>query len=307
MGQHISAGSSQAAGVAKDSNTGLAEPEVSKMDPFSSSRPPVGPVSTGHEYYQGSATHRSSQSFDHESPSSLDSRSANSQSQERRDTENLDKQVNRKDGKKATTKRKRGETSVHIESQVDSPQNLDNIDSVVNTRKGKMSKGELPPGFSNKGGEHANFNIVPNSGQMEHLSSLSGSMRSMVRVKQEGQHLIERPMDLTHSSNLVSRAASSKHPEELEVSSTHNASAQQHAASLPHTNDMMGMWSQNKTGFPYEKSQVPRFPSNVVPGSVTSEMLRQQSTAPSPGSSKKLDIKHHYFSCGFTCLKKKHI
>ncbi|KAK9933306.1 hypothetical protein M0R45_020507 [Rubus argutus] len=83
-------GSSQVTGVAKDSNPGLAENEVSKMDPFSSSRPPVGPISTRHDYYQGSATHRSSQSFDHESPSSLDSRSANSQSQERRDTANRD-------------------------------------------------------------------------------------------------------------------------------------------------------------------------------------------------------------------------
>lgn len=302
MGRHISAGSSQVTGVAKDSNPGLAENEVSKMDPFSSSRPPVGPTSTGHDYYQGSATHRSSQSFDHESPSSLDSRSANSQSQERRDTANRDKQVNRKDGKKATTKRKRGETSVPTESQLDNPQSLDTIDSVVSTRKGKMSKGEPPAGFSIKGGEHANFNIVPSSGQMEHFSSLSGSMRPMVRVKQEGQHLIERQMDLTNTSNLVSRAASSKHPEELEVSSIHNASAQQHAASLPPTNDIMGVWSQNKAGFPYEKSQVPRFSSNVLPGTLAAEIPMQQSTAPSPVTSKNLEkLKHHYYSCGLTC------
>ncbi|KAK9933667.1 hypothetical protein M0R45_020850 [Rubus argutus] len=89
---------------------------------------------------------------------------------------------------------------------------------------------------------------------MEHFTSLSGSMRPMVRVKQEGQHLIERQMDLTNTSNLVSRAASSKHPEELEVSSIHNASAQQHAASLPPTNDIMA------------------------------EIPMQQSTAPSPGT-----------------------
>ncbi|XP_050373563.1 chromatin structure-remodeling complex protein SYD [Argentina anserina] len=268
-------GSSQAAGVAKD--TGLADTEVSKMDPFSSSRPPVGPISTGHDYYQGSATHRSSQSFDHESPSSLDSRSANSQSQERRDTANLDKQVHQMDGKKATTKRKRGETSVPTESQPENPQNLDTIDSVVNTRKGKMSKGELPPGFSIKGGENANFN----SGQIDSFTSLSGSMRPMVRVKQEGLH---GQMELTNSSNVVSRAASVKHPEEREGSSIHSASAQQRAASLPPTNDIMGVWSQHKPGFPYEKSQVPRFSSHVVPG-MTAEILMQQSTTPSPGSS----------------------
>ncbi|XP_021808623.1 chromatin structure-remodeling complex protein SYD isoform X1 [Prunus avium] len=279
-------GSSQAVGVSKDSKTGLAENEMSNMDPFSTSRPPVGPSSTGHDYYQGSTTHRSSQSFDHESPSSLDSRSANSQSQERRDTANWDKQVNRKDGKKATTKRKRGDTSIPTEQHLDNPQHLDTRNAIANTRKGKMNKVEPPAGFPIKGGENANFNIAPSSGQMEHFTSFSGSMRPLLRAKQEGQNLIEKQLDLTNTSNSMSRAPNAKHPEEMEVSSTHNALAQQQAAPVPLTHDTMGVWNQSKAGFPFDKSQVPRFSSNVVvPSNMTAEIQMQQSTSPSPGSS----------------------
>ncbi|ONI28478.1 hypothetical protein PRUPE_1G143200 [Prunus persica] len=279
-------GSSQAVGVSKDSKTGLAENEMSNMDPFSTSRPPVGPSSTGQDYYQGSTTHRSSQSFDHESPSSLDSRSANSQSQERRDTANWDKQVNRKDGKKATTKRKRGDTSIPTEPHLDNPQHLDTRNAIVNTRKGKINKVEPPAGFPIKGGENANFNIAPSSGQMEHFTSFSGSMRPLLRAKQEGQNLIEKQLDLTNTSNSMSRAPNAKLPEEMEVSSTHNALAQQQAAPVPLTHDTMGVWNQSKAGFPFDKSQVPRFSSNVVvPSNMTAEIQMQQLTSPSPGSS----------------------
>ncbi|KAJ0092542.1 hypothetical protein Patl1_25559 [Pistacia atlantica] len=128
--------SSQVVGVAKDPKMGLTENEMSKIDPFTSSRPPVGPNTAGHDYYQASGTHRSSQSFDHESPSSLDTRSANSQSQERQ-----------KDGKKAATKRKRGDSSIPVESQNENPQQHDSRNPVVNARRGKMNKVESPGGF----------------------------------------------------------------------------------------------------------------------------------------------------------------
>ncbi|KAG6664353.1 hypothetical protein CIPAW_02G087300 [Carya illinoinensis] len=134
------AGSSQSGGVAKDSKVGLAENEMSKVDPFTSNRPPVGPSSAGHDYYQGSVAHRNSQSFDHESPSSLDSRSANSKSQERQ----------QRDGKKVTTKRKRGDTSLQVEQNIDNK--LDTRNAVVNPRKGKMNKVEPPASLSVKGG-----------------------------------------------------------------------------------------------------------------------------------------------------------
>ncbi|XP_070671595.1 chromatin structure-remodeling complex protein SYD-like isoform X3 [Malus domestica] len=275
-------GSSHAVGVAKDSKAGLTENEMSNMDTFSSSRPPVGPSSTGNDYYQGSATHRSSQSFDHESPSSLDSRSTNSQSQERRDA---NKQVNRKDGKKPTTKRKREDTSMPMEPHPENPQHLDTGNAAVTTRKGKINKAEPLAGFSSKGGENANFNIGPSGGQMEHFTSFSGSMRPLLRAKQEGQPS-EKQLDVTNTSNSMSRALSSNHPEEMEVSSTHNALAQQQATSLTPTHDTRGIWNQSKAGFPFQKSQVPRFSSNVaIPGNISAEIPMQQSTSPSPGSS----------------------
>ncbi|XP_041000945.1 chromatin structure-remodeling complex protein SYD isoform X4 [Juglans microcarpa x Juglans regia] len=183
------AGSSQPGGVAKDSKVGLAENEMSKVDPFTSNRPPVGPSSAGHDYYQGSVAHRNSQSFDHESPCSLDSRSANSKSQERQ----------QRDGKKVTTKRKRGDTSLQVEQNIDNK--LDTRNAVVNPRKGKMNKVEPPASLSVKGGENTNFNVVPSSGQMEHFASLSGNMRPTLRAKQEGQHMIEKQMESANISN----------------------------------------------------------------------------------------------------------
>lgn len=276
----------------------MAEDERSKIDQFGSSRPPVGPSSGGHEFYQGTGTHRSSQSFDHESPSSLDSRSANSQSQERRDTANWDKQVNKKESKKTTSKRKRGDTSVPLEPHNDNPQQLDARNTVGNPRKGKLNKVEPFSGFSGKGGEHTNFNILPSGGQAENFPSLSGSMRPVIRSKQEAQHLMEKQLDSTNISNSMSRAPNSKYLEELEVSSTHSPSAQQQVGSLPPAHDVVGVWNQNKTGVPFEQSQVPRFPSNAVPGNMTAEIPMQQTTSSSIGSSKdRENIILKYLNC----------
>lgn len=151
------AGSSSAAGVAKDTQAGLAENEMAKIDAFASSRPPVGPSSAGHDIYQGSVSHKSGgKSFDHESPSSLDTRSANSQSQERRDSANWEKQVNQKDSKKSNAKRKRTDPSPAMEPHVDNPNHPDTRNSVVNPRKGKlMNKVESPGSFSVKSGAAA--------------------------------------------------------------------------------------------------------------------------------------------------------
>ncbi|XP_028759801.1 chromatin structure-remodeling complex protein SYD isoform X2 [Neltuma alba] len=147
-------GSSQAVGVPKDSRVGLTEHDMSKMEPFASNRPPVAPSSGAPDYYQGSVAQRSSQSFDQESPSSLDSRSANSQSQDRRDTANWEKQGSQKDGKKAATKRKRGDTSSPVEPHVDGPSQLDSRNTVVNARKGKMTKAEPSDGLPVKSGAY---------------------------------------------------------------------------------------------------------------------------------------------------------
>ncbi|XP_030508699.2 chromatin structure-remodeling complex protein SYD isoform X3 [Cannabis sativa] len=270
-------GSSQTVGIAKDSKMGLPENEVSKVDTFASSRPPVGPSSAGHEYFQGPGSHRNSQSLDHESPSSMDSRSANSQSQERRDSSNWDKQANQKDGKKTNTKRKRGDTSVSTEPHNDNPQQLDSRNTVVNTRKGKMSKMDSSPGFAIKASEHANFNILQSSSQMEQFSTLSGSMRPVIRSKQESQHLMEKQLDSANTNNSMSRAPNLKYPDETEVSSSHNPLSQQQVPSAAH--DIMGAWNQNKTGLQLDKSQIPRFPSNV-PGNAE---IPLQSAASSAG------------------------
>lgn len=196
-------GSSSAAGVAKDTQAGLAENEMAKIDAFASSRPPVGPSSAGHDIYQGSVSHKSGgKSFDHESPSSLDTRSANSQSQERRDSANWEKQVNQKDSKKSNAKRKRTDPSPAMEPHVDNPNHPDTRNSVVNPRKGKlMNKVESPGSFSVKSGENTNVNIVQSTGQMEQFPISSGSMRSMLRAKQEGQSFMGKSMYSRHVSN----------------------------------------------------------------------------------------------------------
>lgn len=247
-------------GVAKESKVGGPENEVSKTDSFTSNKPPVGPSSAGHDYHQVSGTQRSNQSFDHESPSSLDSRSANSQSQERQ-----------KEVKKTTTKRKRGSSSSQLEVPYDNTQQLDVHNPGGSVRKGKMNKVESPESFL-RGGEHPNFNMVPSSGQTEHYSSLPGNISSVLRVKLEGQNVPEKPQDSTNHNNPLSRVPNPKFPEEVEVSSSHNNPLQQLG------NDNLasrGAWNQTRVGFPFERTQVPRFPSNAVPSHMTTETSMQ--------------------------------
>lgn len=278
--KHFIAGSSQAVGSAKDQ--GLADNDISRIDPFVSGRPHVGPSSVGSDYFQGLGTQCGSQSCDLESPSSLDSKAANSQSQEKRDAANWDKQMkNQSGGRKITTKRKRGDTSLPLEPHDDNLQQLDSRNTVVNPRKGKMNKVESSSGFPVKGGEQANFSVNPSGSQMEHFSSLSGG-KPMLRSKQDSQHSIEKQLDSTNNRNMVSQTQNAKYPEEVEVSSSHNPSEQQRFSSLPSTHDIMSIRNQNKTGLPFEKSQIPKFSSPVVHGNMAGEIQNQPSTAPSP-------------------------
>ncbi|KAA3454460.1 chromatin structure-remodeling complex protein SYD-like isoform X1 [Gossypium australe] len=252
-------GSSQGVAVPKDSKAGLAQNEMPKFDPFSSGRQPVGPSIAGHEYYQGAGTHRSNQSFDHESPSSLDTRSANSQSQ--------DKQMSQNDNKKAASKRKRGDP---MEPKFDTSQQLDSCNAPIDPRKGKMNKAE-PSGPSN-------YNMVQSSVQMEHFPSLPGNIRSVLRGRQDGQNVTENLVDST--SNLMSHAPSSKYPEEVEDSSTQNAPGLQQEGLLgAHENFPSGggLWNQNKAGLAFDRSQLHRFSPNVVSGNMTAEISSHQS------------------------------
>eukprot|EP00258_Populus_trichocarpa_P047597 XP_024463616.1 chromatin structure-remodeling complex protein SYD isoform X3 [Populus trichocarpa] len=213
-------GSSQAVGVGKDSKAGSAENEISKIDTFASSRPPVGPGTAGHDYYQGSGTQRSSQSFDHESPSSLDTRSANSQSQERG--------VNQKDGKKAAAKRKRVDSSLHSEMHGDNPQQLNPRNTIVNPRRGKMNKVDSPGGYPVRGGENTSFNKVPNSGQLEVSSSfvsagqqqggsLPSAHESLTSRGMWNQNKAGLPLERSHIPRFSSNAVSGNTTAEIQL------------------------------------------------------------------------------------------
>ncbi|CAI0627012.1 unnamed protein product [Linum tenue] len=127
----------------------MADNEVSKVDSLVTNKLPVAPGSTVHDVYQGSG--------DHESPSSLDTRSANSQSQ--------DRVGNQKDGKKAT-KRKRGDSSLPSEPHIVDSQHVD-AHSAVDLRKGKANRVDPLGGFSTRGSENSSFSMVPGGSQLE--------------------------------------------------------------------------------------------------------------------------------------------
>ncbi|XP_010247117.1 PREDICTED: chromatin structure-remodeling complex protein SYD isoform X2 [Nelumbo nucifera] len=170
-------GSSQGVGALKDSKTSLVDNEIPKHEATILNRPPVGPSrmeNVGHDLHQGSLSQRSAKLFDHESPSSMDTRSGNSQ--ERRDTAMLDKQGLQKDTKKGSSKRKRADSTSSVEAHTDYAQQLDTSSAGFTPRKGKpMNKGDLDPS--------------QNSSHGEHLSPLSGGMGSVFRAKQENQNL----------------------------------------------------------------------------------------------------------------------
>ncbi|XP_039058330.1 chromatin structure-remodeling complex protein SYD-like [Hibiscus syriacus] len=246
-------GSSQAVAIPKDSKAGLSQNEIPKFDSFSANRPPVVPSIAGLEYYQGVETHRGGQSFDQGSPSSLETRSANSQSQ--------DKQMNQNDSKKGATatKRKRADSSAPLEPNFD-----ESLTAVVDHRKGKMNKAETSG--------TANYTMVASTRQMERFPSPPGNMRSMHRGRQDGQNVTENLVDSTNVSNLMSRTPSSKYPEEVEVSSAQNIPRQQQGG-LPGAHEILS--SRGKAGVPFDRSQLNRF-SPTVSGNMTTEIASQQ-------------------------------
>lgn len=265
-GDIANAGSSQTAAIGDDSKSGIAENE--RANPQASSRPPVGPSAAGHDIYQGSVSHPGSKSVDQESPSSYDTKSANSQSHERHDPA-LDKS-NQDDSKKASSKRKRADSSSTIEPPIENSQQVDS--SYLNARKGKMAnKVEPPRSLPARGGEHSQFNMVQGSGQMEHIPSLPNSMRS------------------TNLASSMQQAANPKYREEIEVSSAHSALALQQGGSRLSPHDILNsraLWNQNRIGSSIENTQIPRFPSTAVSGNSMAEMFMHPSTA-SLGSGKE--------------------
>ncbi|KAK3027834.1 hypothetical protein RJ639_040584 [Escallonia herrerae] len=271
------AGSSQRVLVSKDSKESLAENELA-----ASTRLPVGPSSAAHDIYQGSISHLNSRSFDHESPSSFDNKSANSQSQERRDSPSWEN-VNEKDTKKGSSKRKRADPLLPTEAHITNMAPLDARNR--NPRADKMvNKVEPVRSSSVQGGESSHLNMVQSSSQMEHNPAMIGSMRSVLRAKQESQHHTDKSLDSTNITNLMPRH--SKHPDEIEVSSAHTALGPQQGGSLYSTHDgfsSRGLWNQNRPGLPIEKSHFSRFPFHAGGGNLSAETLMQQSSVSSFG------------------------
>ena len=164
VGDVVNTGSSQAAAIERDSKQGIAKNEVANS--HASSRPPVGPSSAAHDIYQGSVSHPTSKSLDHESPSSYDTRSATSQSQERHDA--ASEKANQNDSKKAGGKRKRADLSSTSEAHIENSQQIDT--SNLNARKGKLgNKVEAAGNLSVKVHAHSQFNMVQSSGLLEHI------------------------------------------------------------------------------------------------------------------------------------------
>ncbi|XP_023521814.1 chromatin structure-remodeling complex protein SYD-like, partial [Cucurbita pepo subsp. pepo] len=193
------AGSSSVVGTAKDSKMGISGSDT-RSGSLAPSKPPVAPSSTDHDYYQGPATHRSGQSFDQGSPSSLDSRSANSQSQEKHDSVSWDKQLNDKDGKKGTKKRKKVDTSV-MEPSSDDTHQLDSRNPSVNPRNVKTNRLE-PPAYLVKGG---NIEQVKHGLTKAAEKAIDPQMYSVNRgdgISTSGEKVLESELPISSTSSV---------------------------------------------------------------------------------------------------------
>ncbi|KAL9259463.1 Chromatin structure-remodeling complex protein SYD-like protein, partial [Drosera capensis] len=142
--QSQSAGSKLTTGVANESKSGLKESNLTRADALSSSLPPAGSYVAGHPH-QVPASHRRGTSLDNESPSSLDTRSGDSYSQDRRDRGSWEQQANQKETKQPTTKRKKsGSTSV-IEPHTNTSEYLEAHGQGADMRQGKLVN-KIEPG-----------------------------------------------------------------------------------------------------------------------------------------------------------------
>ncbi|XP_023639455.1 chromatin structure-remodeling complex protein SYD isoform X1 [Capsella rubella] len=128
------AGSSQVVGVSNEGKASLVENEMPKYDAFASGRQLGGSNSASQTFYQGSGT-QSNRSFDRESPSNLDTTSGISQSHNRSET------MNQRDGK-SSGKRKRGESSLSWDQNMDNSQIFDR--HKIDDQTGEVSKIEMP-------------------------------------------------------------------------------------------------------------------------------------------------------------------
>ncbi|KAG2332464.1 hypothetical protein Bca52824_003644 [Brassica carinata] len=129
------AGSSQVVGVSNEPKASLVENEMSKYDAFTSGRQLGGSTSVSQAVFQGPGA-PSNRSFDHDSPSSLDSKPGSAQAHDRSNT------MNQRDAK-SSAKRKRGESSFSWDQNMDNSQQFD-THGTVDDQTRKMSKVEMP-------------------------------------------------------------------------------------------------------------------------------------------------------------------
>ncbi|XP_022973744.1 chromatin structure-remodeling complex protein SYD-like isoform X2 [Cucurbita maxima] len=193
------AGSSSVVGTAKDSKMGISGSDT-RSGPLAPRKPPVAPSSTDHDYYQGPATHRSGQYFDQGSPSSLDSRSANSQSQEKHDSVSWDKQLNDKDGKKGTKKRKKVDTSV-MEPSSDDTHQPDSRNPSVNPRNAKTNRVE-PPAYLVKGGNIEQVKHGLSKAAEKHIDPQMYSVNRGDGISTSGEKVLESELPISSTSSV---------------------------------------------------------------------------------------------------------
>ncbi|KAH9616595.1 hypothetical protein KSS87_012227, partial [Heliosperma pusillum] len=131
------AGSSQALPIS-DPKSSMTENDSTKADGFGSCRPPAAPNSLGPDLFPGSGSQRSGRSFDHESPSSIDTKSTNSHSQDRRETASWDQQGAQKNSKRAGVKRKKSDSSA-MEPPDDTIQQSDSHNTLPEVKKERLT------------------------------------------------------------------------------------------------------------------------------------------------------------------------
>ncbi|PIA44610.1 hypothetical protein AQUCO_01700300v1 [Aquilegia coerulea] len=264
-------GSVQSARTFSDGKQGSFGNEVTRHDPINPNRPPIGPSrgDSGRDIYQSSVSQRSSNLFEQGSPTSMDSRSANSQ--ERPDSGKQDKRGPKRENKKVNAKRKREDSTSSADLNTETVHQADTPSTGFNQRRGKtMTRSEMQSQFNPKRTEKVHVNPVHNSANMEH------------------QAPIERSLDGTQITNSTSVNPSSKHLEDGERPG-HNGGGQQKGAVFPfglNTVNPRGVQDQYKMGLLYANSQFSRLAPNLS-GGLMAESSLPQSMAPSVGTSKE--------------------
>ncbi|KAF5187197.1 chromatin structure-remodeling complex protein SYD isoform X2, partial [Thalictrum thalictroides] len=264
-------GSVQNARTFTDGKQGSYGNEMTRHDPINPNRPPMGPSrgDSSRDIYQSSVSQRSSNLFEQGSPTSMDSRSANSQ--ERPDSGKQDKRAPKRENKKVNAKRKREDSTSSADLNTEMVYQSDTPSTGFNQRRGKTpTRTEMQSQFNPKRPEKVLVNPVHNNANMEH------------------QALMERSLDRTQITNSTSVNPSSKHLDDGEMAG-HSSVGQQKGAVFPFGRNIVNprvVQDQYKMGLQYANSQFSKLPPNLSGGLMAESSLPQLAT-PSVGTSKE--------------------